>query len=78
MRQTAWRFSGGLGSGRQMLRERDGPHREREEPKPMMHAAHLREREACTKALSPRGQTSKSGPWPPQHDPSFQKSRDAS
>ena len=28
---------GGLGSGRQMLRERDGPHREGEEPKPMMH-----------------------------------------
>ena len=27
----------GLGSGRQMLRERDGPHREGEEPKPMMH-----------------------------------------
>jgi hypothetical protein len=24
-------------SGRQMLRERDGPHREGEEPKPMMH-----------------------------------------
>ena len=28
---------GGLASGRQMLRERDGPHREGEEPKPMMH-----------------------------------------
>src|SRR5262245_22955557 len=28
---------GGLGSGRQALRERDGPHREGEEPKPMMH-----------------------------------------
>jgi hypothetical protein len=28
---------GGLGSGRQMLRERDGPHREGEEPKPVMH-----------------------------------------
>src|SRR5262249_18645922 len=28
---------GGLVSGRQMLRERDGPHREGEEPKPMMH-----------------------------------------
>jgi hypothetical protein len=28
---------GGLGSGRQMLCERDGPHREGEEPKPMMH-----------------------------------------
>ena len=28
---------GDLGSGRQMLRERDGPHREGEEPKPMMH-----------------------------------------
>ena len=28
---------GGLGSGRQMLRERDGPHREGEEPKPLMH-----------------------------------------
>jgi hypothetical protein len=24
-------------SGRQALRERDGPHREGEEPKPMMH-----------------------------------------
>src|SRR5580765_2356225 len=29
---------GGLGSGRQMLRERDGPHREGEEPKPMNKA----------------------------------------
>jgi hypothetical protein len=28
---------GGLASGRQELRERDGPHREGEEPKPMMH-----------------------------------------
>ena len=28
---------GGLASGRQDLRERDGPHREGEEPKPMMH-----------------------------------------
>src|SRR5260370_8131769 len=28
---------GGLVSGRQALRERDGPHREGEEPKPMMH-----------------------------------------
>jgi hypothetical protein len=28
---------GGLASGRQMLRERDGPHREGDEPKPMMH-----------------------------------------
>jgi hypothetical protein len=28
---------GGLASGRQMLRERDGPRREGEEPKPMMH-----------------------------------------
>src|ERR687888_1300281 len=28
---------GGLVSGRQMLRERDGPHREGEKPKPMMH-----------------------------------------
>jgi hypothetical protein len=28
---------GGLGSGRQALRERDGPHWEGEEPKPMMH-----------------------------------------
>src|ERR671925_375154 len=28
---------GGLVSDRQMLRERDGPHREGEEPKPMMH-----------------------------------------
>jgi hypothetical protein len=28
---------GGLASGRQMLCERDGPHREGEEPKPMMH-----------------------------------------
>ena len=28
---------GGLGSGRQMLREQDGPHREGEGPKPMMH-----------------------------------------
>ena len=28
---------GDLVSGRQMLRERDGPHREGEEPKPMMH-----------------------------------------
>src|SRR5262245_27726226 len=28
---------GGLGSGRQALRERDGPHREGEEPKPMMY-----------------------------------------
>jgi len=28
---------GGLGSDRQALRERDGPHREGEEPKPMMH-----------------------------------------
>ena len=28
---------GGLASGRQMLRERDGPHREGEEPKPMMY-----------------------------------------
>ena len=28
---------GGLASGRQQLRERDGPHREGEEPKPMMH-----------------------------------------
>ena len=28
---------GGLGSGRQMLCERDGPHREGEVPKPMMH-----------------------------------------
>ena len=28
---------GDLGSGRQALRERDGPHREGEEPKPMMH-----------------------------------------
>jgi hypothetical protein len=28
---------GGLVSGRQKLRERDGPHREGEEPKPMMH-----------------------------------------
>ena len=28
---------GGLVSGRQMLREWDGPHREGEEPKPMMH-----------------------------------------
>ena len=28
---------GDLGSGRQMLREWDGPHREGEEPKPMMH-----------------------------------------
>jgi len=28
---------GGLGSGRQMLCERNGPHREGEEPKPMMH-----------------------------------------
>ena len=28
---------GGLVFGRQALRERDGPHREGEEPKPMMH-----------------------------------------
>jgi hypothetical protein len=28
---------GGLASGRPTLRERDGPHREGEEPKPMMH-----------------------------------------
>src|ERR1700716_204296 len=28
---------GGLVSGRQALRERDGPHREGEEPKPMRH-----------------------------------------
>src|SRR5262245_18454976 len=28
---------GDLASGRHMLRERDGPHREGEEPKPMMH-----------------------------------------
>ena len=28
---------GDLASGRQELRERDGPHREGEEPKPMMH-----------------------------------------
>src|SRR5919198_5694520 len=28
---------GGLVSGRQALRKRDGPHREGEEPKPMMH-----------------------------------------
>ena len=35
---------GGLASGRQDLRERDGPHREGEEPKPMMHG-HRRESE---------------------------------
>ena len=28
---------GGLASGRQMLREWDGPHREGEEPEPMVH-----------------------------------------
>src|SRR5205807_2425714 len=28
---------GGLASGRQMLRERDGPHREGDEPTPMMY-----------------------------------------
>ena len=33
----SYRNLGGLASGRQMLRERDGPHREGEEPKPMMH-----------------------------------------
>jgi hypothetical protein len=33
----SYRNLGGLVSGRQMLRERDGPHREGEEPKPMMH-----------------------------------------
>src|SRR5580704_6396671 len=33
----SYRNLGGLVSGRQMLRERDGPHREGEEPKPMMY-----------------------------------------
>jgi hypothetical protein len=33
----SYRNLGGLVSGRQALRERDGPHREGEEPKPMMH-----------------------------------------
>jgi hypothetical protein len=33
----SYRNLGGLGSGRRMLRERGGPHREGEEPKPMMH-----------------------------------------
>ena len=33
----SYRNLGGLVSGRQMLREWDGPHREGEEPKPMMH-----------------------------------------
>src|SRR6516162_9765080 len=33
----SYRNLGGLVSGCQMLRERDGPHREGEEPKPMMH-----------------------------------------
>src|SRR5215475_13057247 len=33
----SYRNLGDLVSGRQMLRERDGPHREGEEPKPMMH-----------------------------------------
>ena len=40
---------GGLGSGRQMLRERDGPHREGEEPKPMMR---------CSEQLRPRARRS--------------------
>ena len=33
----SYRNLGDLASGRQELRERDGPHREGEEPKPMMH-----------------------------------------
>ncbi|HEY0724144.1 MAG TPA: hypothetical protein VGD41_09205, partial [Pyrinomonadaceae bacterium] len=33
----SYRNLGDLVSGRQALRERDGPHREGEEPKPMMH-----------------------------------------
>src|SRR5712672_1414050 len=33
----SYRNLGGLVFGRQALRERDGPHREGEEPKPMMH-----------------------------------------
>ena len=33
----SYRNLGGLVSGRQVLRERDGPHREGEEPKPMMY-----------------------------------------
>ena len=37
VQRESHRNLGGLGSGRQMLRERDGPHREGEEPKPMMH-----------------------------------------
>jgi hypothetical protein len=37
-RAKGWyRNLGGLVFGRQELRERDGPHREGEEPKPMMH-----------------------------------------
>ena len=35
----SYRNLGGLVSGRQMLRERDGPHREGEEPKPMTHGS---------------------------------------
>src|ERR1700688_596264 len=33
----SYRNLGGLASARQMWRERDGPHGEAEEPKPMMH-----------------------------------------
>src|SRR4051794_39474168 len=41
---------GGLGSGRQMLRERDGPHRKGEEPKPMMRTREVGPRHSSCEA----------------------------
>jgi hypothetical protein len=42
---------GGLASGRQMLRERDGPHREGEEPYPMMHGHEKSDLATCQSAI---------------------------
>jgi hypothetical protein len=53
---------GGLASGRQMLRERDGPHREGEEPKPMMNGPE--KSDPAIVAVKPANKTARSATEP--------------
>src|SRR5580704_19490689 len=68
----SYRNLGGLVSGRQMLRERDGPHREGEEPKPMMYG-----REKTDHAIvvrKPANKTARSATEPSVKEPAAAES----
>jgi hypothetical protein len=68
----SYRNLGGLVSGRHMLCERDGPHREGEEPKPMMHG-HEKSDPAIV-AMKPANKAARSATEPSVKEPAAAES----